>query len=337
MVRGEIIENPKVLTPEYLPERMPHRNNERTEIARALEPLMDENGYPMDTLIYGPPGVGKSAMAEFVLNKLKEEIFLQDMHVNCFSHKTRFDILYQLLDKKVSVPRAGTSTQKVRQLLDEKVKSKPSVIVVDEVDQIKNGEILFDLARYTETALIMIANDPEVFGYFDDRVRSRLTSVQKVKFSNYTKDEMFDILNDRARSGLYQNTISEDQLSEIASYASGDARKGLNTLRKAARNAENNSQNKITDQNIEQALDEADEERQLKSLELLNKHQKTMYTIIREADQPISISEIENRYTEETPEKDTRTRRTLRRYLNKMEAYNLIKAQGRKSGRKYQI
>lgn len=330
---NRIIGDARVLTADYLPNKLVHRDGERQEIARNLRPIL-EDGWPNDMLLYGPPGTGKTAMARYVVEELKKEKFVQSSYVNCFSQKSRFEIFYELLDEKVTTPRDSTSTEKVIEKFEEKVRKKPTVLIIDELDQINDDDIIYELSRFKKTAIIYIANDQNVFSHFEGRVRSRITGLKNIRFRKYSTDELTDILELRSEHGLREGTLETSQLRSLASNADGDARMALNSLRFAAREAENREEEKISDSIIKEAVSSTSGDEQLKSPESLNKHQKAVYEILEDGGE-MKMGDLYENYR--THIDDPRTKRTLRRYMNKMEAYKVIESSGTKSGKTYSL
>lgn len=331
--RKGIIQDARVLTADYLPNRMVHREGERQEIARNLRPLV-KGGNPENMLLYGPPGTGKTAMARYVVEELKEEIFAQSSYVNCFSQKSRFEIFYELLDQKLTTPRDGTSTEKIVDMFEEKTRKEPTVIIVDEVDQVSDDEVLYELSRFQNTGIIFIANDPKIFSHFEDRVRSRLSGMRRIQFTEYSEGELSDILRLRRKHGLRDSSISDDQLKEIASRSGGDARVALNTLRYAVREAEREKLEEVTEEIVEDAVSQAYEENRLDSMDRLNEHQRKAYEIV-EKEGDIQIGDLYERYQENV--EDPKSRRTLLRYLKKMLNYDILEKKGSTSSARYMV
>jgi len=335
MGRGgkQIITDNRVLTADYLPNKMVHREGERQEIARNLRPLL-EDGRPNDMLLFGPPGTGKTAMARYVIESLKEETKVQSSYVNCFSQKSRFEIFYELLDEKLTTPRDGTSTEKVVDLFEEKTRKAPTIVIIDEVDQITSDDVLYELSRFQNTAMIFIANDRNVFSHFEDRVRSRFTGLKNVKFRKYSNQQIADILDLRAEHGLGDSVISRSQLETLASKSNGDARIAVNSLRFAANEAENKNLDKIPDDTVDESVTSAENEKRIESLDRLNKHQKQVYEILSD-DGEMQIGDLYGRYCESV--EDEKSRRTLLRYLKKMVNYDILESEGATSSRSYRI
>jgi cell division control protein 6 len=334
VARNTVIDDRRVLTADFLPNRMVHRDSERKEIASALEPVL-EGEQPRDVLVHGPPGTGKTTMARYVVDKLKEhDSSVVSGYVNCWRHSSRFEIYYNLLQDmgERMISRTGTPTDELVEKFEEKLRTRSVVVVLDEVDQLEDEKVLYDMARYTKTGLIMVGNRENVFYDLDGRIRSSLSSRKNVRFRQYETGELEDILEDRREWGLRKDAIDDVELRKIAARANGDARVAINSLRIAAESAEEDAREKITSEDVEDAVPEARELDETESLEKLNKDQEILYSVI-EDEEEIGSRELYERYREKAEE--PKVERTLRKYLNKMEKYNLIESKGKGTGTKY--
>ncbi len=148
----------------------------------------------------------------------------------------------------------------------------------------------------------------------------------------YHDEQLYDILSARAKWGLNEDVITDDQLYQIADAAAGDARLAIGILRTAASTANRENCERITDGILQNAAEDARAQIRQKSLDSLTPHQRVVYDIVRDH-APVGPSEIYDRYTEEVD--DPRTKRTVRTYLSKMEQYNLLKAEGTSRDREY--
>lgn len=331
-----MIEDARVLTADFLPNRMVHRDSQVTEIKRNLNPLL-ENGSPRNMLLYGPPGTGKSTMAEYVVDELqKYSSNVVAGSVNCWRYPSRFKVYYNILqDLGVNlIHRTGTPTDELVDKFQSKMQDRPSIIILDEVDQIEDERILYDFARESNAALIMIANKETALYDFDDRIRSSLEGTKEIHFPAYPKDELVDILKDRRKWGLRKESIETSQLHKIANRADGDARVAINALRIAAEEAEADNLDKITSEIVDDALPEAEKENKSKSIDKLNHHQKVLYDIIEENGK-IAPGDLYDDYRDEVDE--PKVERTLRKYLKKMDHYRLIDSEGEGRWRKYMV
>jgi len=150
----------------------------------------------------------------------------------------------------------------------------------------------------------------------------------------YHDEQVYDILSARAKWGLDEDVITDDQLYRIADAAAGDARLAIGILRTAASKADRENCDRITDDILLNAAEDARAQIKQKSLDSLTPHQRIVYEIVREHG-PLGPSEIHDRYTEEVD--DPRTKRTVRTYLSKMGQYNLLEAEGTSRDREYSL
>lgn len=209
------------------------------------------------------------------------------------------------------------------------------MVILDEVDQIDDTSLLYDLLRVRELELILIANDQtQFYARLDDRVRSRLSGCETVYFDRYNLNELVSILQARVDSGLADGVISVDGIERIADAAAGDARAGIGILRAAARQAQRDGLDEILMSVVEDAIPEAETRMQQADLDRLNHDQQGLYELIEETGE-ISPGDLYEQYSETVD--DPRTKRTLRTYIEKMQHYNLITGVGKGPGRTYRL
>jgi Cdc6-like AAA superfamily ATPase len=209
------------------------------------------------------------------------------------------------------------------------------VVILDEVDQLEDPDVIYVLHSLPQFALICIANkEEELFSRVDERLVSRLRSSEHVRMDSYHDEQLYDILQARAKWGLDQDVIANDQLYRIADAAAGDARLAIGMLRTAASKADRENHERITDDMLLDAATDARAQIKQKSLDSLTPHQRVVYNIVRDHG-PLGPSEIHDRYTDEVD--DPRTKRTVRTYLSKMAQYNLLKAEGSSRDREYSL
>ncbi len=324
-----------MLQDEFLPKEIRHRDREIDSIATALQPIL--HGEPADDVfLHGPTGVGKTCIARYSMEQLKMEAAVDTQYVNCWNDYTRYRVLYKLLEgvgRTVDIHRSSTP----RDVLLDRIQDAegPYVAVLDEVDQLEDPSVLYDLYTIPHVTVLMIANDHQGFlNSVDDRLESRLTVCRDIKFEPYTVDALVAILEDRVRKGLYPDAVSDRQLERIADAAAGDARVAIGALRVAARTAEDRGLDEITPEVVEDAIPDARKQIRSKTLDSLTEHQMVLYDIVEEhgeADPGVLYEEYESRV--DSP----KTRRTLRNYLAKMVQYDLLEAEGEGRGRSYRL
>ncbi|MEQ9714457.1 MAG: ORC1-type DNA replication protein [Candidatus Asgardarchaeia archaeon] len=268
----KIIKNRDVLRPTYVPEHLPHRDEQIKKIAMILAAAL-KGGTPSNLLLYGKTGTGKTAVAKYVLKHLKQKSVETGLdpplisYINCGIVDTNYRVLAQLNKSiGVEVPFTGLPTDEVYHRFVEALdtNSKLMIIVLDEVDMLvkKSGDsILYDLTRINSNlenarvSIIGISNDLKFKEYLDPRVLSSL-SEEEIVFPPYTANELKDILTERAKLGIYENAIAPGVINLCAAYAArehGDARRALDLLRVAAELAEREGASQITERHVKEA------------------------------------------------------------------------------------
>lgn len=323
-----------VFDDDHLPREIVGRNAHMNEVTDALAPIEDgfraENCY-----LFGPSGAGKTTVARAAVRELRKEVLdVPTAYINCWQDYSRSGVLERTAKELTgaAVPKnapARNILEKLQQGLD-----SPSVIILDEVDQLRDPDILYDFHSIRGLSWICIANrEIDLVARMDERVRSRISVGYRVQFDRYDVDTVTEILDRRAREGLEPGAVERDTLEKIARLADGDARRGITALRVAARMASQDGLSSIPRQIVDDAVADAEEEVRQKTISKLNHHQRVLYECI-EADGPLIQKELYERYQAEHP--DPITLRSLREsHLPKLEHYNLIETDRTGGGKKY--
>ncbi|WP_336345967.1 Cdc6/Cdc18 family protein [Halalkalicoccus ordinarius] len=332
-----MITDARVFQDTFVPEEVVHRNTELTHLSGVLAPVL--HGEPAETAaIFGPTGVGKTCCARYAVEQLRENSFnVRTQYVNCWQDYNRYRVLYRLLeglDRTLDIHRQSTP----RDVLYDRIREAnddPYVVVLDEVDQLEEKDVLYDLYTLSHISLILIANDEqEFYSNLGDRLYSRLTGSERVQFDPYSLDEIVAILDARANSGLANGVVSPAQMELIADRAAGDARVAIGILRTAARKAHRDGTGCLTTEIIEAAVPDTRSELRQKTIEQLSHDQQMLYEIIEEHGEttPGTLYEAYEQRCD-----DPKSRRSVRNYLGKMEHYHLIDAEGEKRARVYRL
>jgi orc1/cdc6 family replication initiation protein len=332
-----MIRDARVLRAGFVPREIEHRDAEVNHLSSVLKPIM--NGEPADTaVVTGPSGAGKTCISKFVTERLREEALdVEATYVNCWRNYTRFRTLYQILDdlgQTIDIHRQSTPHDELVDRLQQ-YDGPRRVVILDEADQLEDPGVIYDLHSLPQFAIICIANkEEELFGQIDERLVSRLRSSEHVRMDKYHNEQLYDILSARAKWGLNEDVITDNQLYRIADAAAGDARLAIGILRTAAGKADRENHERITDDILLDAAKDARAQIKQKSLDSLTPHQRVVYDIVCDYG-PLGPSKIYDRYTDEVD--DPRTKRTVRTYLSKMTQYNLLRADGSSRDREYSL
>jgi cell division control protein 6 len=260
---GLIIIKEEVLLPNYLPDELLHRDREMKTIAEAIKPLLKKRE-PDNQFIHGKSGTGKTSCIKFLINQLLEHSpSVLPVYVNCWETATKAAIYNKIIEAmELPLPRRGLSADELLERVLQYIKNynKPVLLVLDELDGLKQQELLYVIGRANEKegvlfGIIGISNNPEFISKLDPRTRSSLR-FSDLEFKEYNEEQLFSILNDRASLGLAPDTYDERLLRKIArNVEDGSARVALEHLWKAAKHAENNGTSKITLQDLADSLD----------------------------------------------------------------------------------
>jgi orc1/cdc6 family replication initiation protein len=332
-----MITNARVLQEDFVPRDVEHRHAEIERLSAALEPLLD--GEAAETpLVFGPTGAGKTCVARYTVERLREQLLdVRTTYVNCWTDHTRFGVLYGLLEavgQTVDVHRQSTPHDALLRRVREH-DDAPFVAILDEVDQLDEPDLLYELLGVDHLHPILIANrETDFFAGLDDRIASRLRAGPRVRFDAYGHDELVAILDSRVERGFEPGAVARDQLATIADAAAGDARVAIRVLRAAARAAEADGTERITDTHVTEAVPDARASIKQRTVDALTPHQRELYEVVADAGE-IKPGDLYERYAARVDE--PKSRRTVRKYLSKMDQYNLVAARGEKRGRTYAL
>ncbi len=333
-----IIRDLRVLTEQFIPSKIIHRDSQISTIRDDLSPIVNGK-QARNVFLYGPPGTGKTCLSKFIIEELKSHIPVTSSYINCWTTPSDFQILYNILHEfgQTFIHRKGIPTDELLEKVKAKIKGKNCVIILDEVDQIESDRIIYEFLSLG-ACLIFISNKETALFGFEERIRSRLASINYIEFPHYKEYEIIDILKTRAEYGLLPHAASQELIEKIASVSEGDSRFAIDTLRIVAEEAERKDLKKIPVDFVDKFIHKAKIVGRNDLISSLNKHQKLMYEIIC-ASGKIAPQDFYKKF-EELCEKNKLEKivdRTARNYLDKLEHYKLIKLVGDGRGRIYTI
>ena len=273
--RKQLIKNKKVLQTTYVPEQLPHRKEQIDKIVSIISiALAGEK--PSNIIVYGMTGTGKTAVLNYIGKELRkadpatEKCYF--LYINCEVVDTTYGILYniasQFIEDIKNIPFTGWSFDKLYEELYTEMErlNKVFVIVLDEVDHMitkKGDTILYYLAKINEhlsnskVSLIGISNNMKFLELLEPKVRNRING-ESLIFPTYSKDQLKDILEERAKDVFDEGVLDEyviEMCAAIAAKNEGDARMAIDLLRTAADIAERNGDDKVTEAHVKSAKD----------------------------------------------------------------------------------
>jgi len=333
-----IFKNEEVLSAEYLPELLPHREGEVKQLARNLLPAA-QGRMPQNTFLFGSPGIGKTATVKFVFRELEDYSGVKTVYINCWDYKSANAVLSKIaLEMEAFVRRRGVGKDEILERLVEACKksNKGLVICLDEVEQLilREQEVLYDLLRINQyvknpVGIVFISNRPDVFAELEPRTRSSL-NIEEIEFKPYNMEEMKDILQERANQAF--RAVEQGVVLLASNHAvnnGGDVRVGLECLLKAGREAEKGNANELEIKHLKKILPTVKPVKPKILEERVGEVEKAILKILREKKKLFS-GELYNYYskTVDSPISE----RAFRDCVKHLAEINLIKTVERKRG-----
>lgn len=256
-----LFKNDSALDTEFLPKILPFRENQQRYVASCIAPLLQgRNG--KNLLIYGPPGIGKTATVKYLFRELEdqtEDVVL--IYINCWQKNTTFKIVVSICEELGYRLTHNKNTEELFTVIKNILNKKSAVFAFDEIDKIEDFDFLYSLIQeiYKKT-ILLITNYKEWLIKLDERIRSRL-GADMVGFEPYNEKETKQILNQRANYAFYPDVLEDEALSSISnkSFQTKDIRTGLHLLREAGLAAEDKSSKKINKEHAELAIKKIDD------------------------------------------------------------------------------
>lgn len=292
----------KALQTTFIPENIPHREEQTQQIANILAPTLKQER-ASNLFIYGKTGTGKTLTTKYTANSLyqvaeDQDIPLKVIYLNCKLKRTA-DTEYRLVAELCrelgkAVPPTGLPTEEVYKIFFRALEQQERgvILLLDEIDQLvrKTGDgVLYSLVRLNEeiknsyVSLVGISNDLTFIDNIDPRVRSSL-SEEEVVFPPYNAFQLKNILKERADLAFKKGSLEQGVIEKCAAYAArehGDARRALELLRVAGEIAERSSTKKVAIAHLDEAEEKIDRDRYTETVMTQpQQHQLTLYALL---------------------------------------------------------
>lgn len=313
----------KIVNLGHKPDQILYRDNELATITQILIPITKQSK-PSNLLIYGKPGTGKTLVTDHILKKIEKNIIKNQQNykvklvfLNAKNETTLYGLLVRLgneLDQENELPKTGLSISQIFTKIIDTITSKSLnvIFIIDEIDYLaklvqKTGkDILYNLTRANERldgkgslTLIGISNDLTFKENLDPRVISSLGE-EEIIFSNYSTEQLRNILEDRIKLAFNPQSVEESALNLCAAMAGrehGDARRAIDLLRVAGELAERQQSEKVTEEHVREASQKIEENKEATVLKSYPLHEKLLILAVMKAS-GASTGEIYSIYKE---------------------------------------
>ena len=347
---AKIFRDREVLRHDYLPERLPHREDQIRQVGETVAPAL-RGARSSNIFIYGKTGTGKTAVTKYVLSHLEAKAKevgapVKFCYVNCRMVGSEYRVFASLCQSVgISVPFTGLSVGELFERFRAGLEAVKVIFIValDEVDALikaKGDGLLYELTRVNETlcgskvSLIGISNDLRLKEFLDPRVLSSLSEEEMV-FRPYDAGELRNILSERTESAFQVGALSEAALglcSALAAAEHGDARRALDLLRVAGEVAERSSASAVVEEHVREAEKHIEHNRVTEALKNLTLHSKfvvlSVYHLNRVDVYRAVTGEIYEVYAELCAEMGVTplTQRRLSSLVSELDAMGLVNA-----------
>ncbi|MBI5035753.1 AAA family ATPase [Candidatus Micrarchaeota archaeon] len=348
-----VFSNKGALSPHFVPDELPYRENEIRKLMVCLAPALSGQK-AKNVFLYGKTGTGKSSSTRTVIKKLEDEKNerVKVIYMNCRVYDSRYKVLQKVITAfHPSFAKTGYSFAVLyERLLDWLEKDgKQLVVALDEVDMVKDlDNLVYTLTRANDDltnggiAIIGISNKVDFKQRLDARSRSSLCEEEMV-FQPYNAEQLKGILSKRSEIAFQDTAVQESAINLAAAVAAsenGDARYALLLLLRAGELSDAEKLDNVTDVQVEKSRKSAEEDKAFEIISTLPEHQQLLlYSIatlasevaykrlVEEGGEKLYFSgEVYERYAAVAKKlgKEPRTSRWYREYLKELEALGLI-------------
>lgn len=245
------------LDEDYVPER-PVALDRLTEDLREATQWLAREGTPTGpSVLYGPPGVGKTLATRRLLATLSEHCTARGRPIPChYVNAQRLGagsvLLRWLRQMDPQAPQAGMGWSEAMALLNQQLRrleNPVGFLAIDEIDKCRGTEELLPMLTRPEIGLearfqvLLVSNTLRFKDDLSDYVRETVGGANDIVARGYSADDLLAIVRQRAELALRPESWHESALSYLVAQVQrgdrpGNARAAVDLLRASAKAAE---------------------------------------------------------------------------------------------------
>ncbi len=266
--QNPIFKDENVLDFQYVPEELPCRRAQLSELSRACRPLLKSGlSNRIHLAVVGTPGVGKTVTIKYWAQRLVEFTHYRTSEILCvyyngYATRTVPAIFRDISRRQFNIESRGYSAQELRYYLFKALKrtKRKLLIILDEADFYGFDQLL-NLIHVNDSldvgapqiSTILIGRTSGMQPLLDAELSNHIT--KQVRFPSYNADQLIEILTARAHLAFHPTALTESTLALVGQIVSarGSAGEALGLLREVGRFAEGSGASTVTPELVEAA------------------------------------------------------------------------------------
>lgn len=330
------------LYPEFVPEKLPHREEEIRRLASCMRPLLTGD-FGTNIAVTGQAGVGKTATVKRTMYDFSQTLKESGKNIsyayyNCYTFRTKTAILRNLLSEKFQISTRGFSDEEILEMLMKRLdkEEKHLLVVLDEASMLKTDEILTfmhvgEFFGQSRINMILISRPLEWTTKLDSALSGHIH--EQLEIPGYSKAELETILDYRARLAFKGSALGDDLVQMVAEIASQthNARHGIEILLRAGKQADYERAQEVTAEHVREAKAAIYPELRVDVLGELETHELlTLAAITRRlrhsgiSATTIKETQLNYRLVCEEYHEKPRSSMSLRKYIDRLEQIGVI-------------